>query len=268
MRLAPFLAVFTFAGAAHADGFFVTLNGVRTSGAQFQTTTATAPTLNGAKGQTPRFSSAHLELDEWGALLLPSLTSLTNGTKGTALVEFTKPDARGVEQVYLTASFSNVVVTRWEASFAPSKSTNVIDFAYERVVYTSTSGAKEEVASVKRTSAAAPGLDDAVMNGIIVGSAPHLVSSSIAITRVFDAMTGNVGPLKASPVTVVRTHALTPLTIKSITELDFLQKGAARFAFEVENASLTSVSGDTVIFTFPKAKLLDKTVGSQVAMTL
>src|SRR2546423_1353615 len=72
------LGIFTAAGAARADGFFVTLKdgagvaiGARVQGAQFQATTASAPTLGNQQGQTPRFSTAHVEIDDWGKVLAP-----------------------------------------------------------------------------------------------------------------------------------------------------------------------------------------------------
>lgn len=140
-------AVVALAPSARADGFFVTFTGAnglggRIAGASFQTSTtmATDPgAANSATGSTTAAPVA-LELDEWSNVEALFDMQSRNQILG-AKVEFTTPNAAGQEEVYMTATYTNVVIVEVTATFdttaTDSKVKQAVSFVFQNVQYAS-----------------------------------------------------------------------------------------------------------------------------------
>jgi type VI protein secretion system component Hcp len=120
-------SLFLAAGAARADGFFVTVTGPqgalgpRTAGVSFEDDTSA-----GAGGQVKASYKATVP---WGAATTPLLQALfsNQGNLGV-LFELTQPNAQGVEQVYLTVKLTDVQLGDIATSLANSSSAVDVTF--------------------------------------------------------------------------------------------------------------------------------------------
>src|SRR5262249_25799404 len=109
------------AGAARADGYFITVTGPngrvgpRTAGLTFQDTLSGAHTAYG-----PGMVSASYKVTlPWGALTEPLYQAMFTPQQGlNVFFELTHPDDKGVEQVYLTIQVANVRIDGISASLA------------------------------------------------------------------------------------------------------------------------------------------------------
>ena len=277
MRLDAFvlgLGIFTVAGAARAEGIFVTFKndagvvlGARVQGASFDATTVPV-TLNGYIAKTSKWNPAHVEIDDFGKVLVPTLAALQGSTRMSMQVDFTKPDSRGVEQTYMTAQLSDVFVTQWQAQFG-STLTHKLDLAYAKVVYSNT--ATTNLPKVERaplSKVAGTHVDDAVVEGIVIGTLPHLTAATLVAMRPFDANTGMSGQLRVKSIAATRAPSTSVPVFKSITAIDFQQKSPAAMLFTVllENGTVAT-SGESMTIGFQRMKLVDKTTGADANLT-
>lgn len=268
------LGILALANTARADGIYVTFKndagtvlGARVQGASFDATTVPV-TLNGYVAKTSKWNPAHVEIDDFGKVLVPTLAALQASTRMSMQVEFTKPDSRGVEQTYMTAQLSDVFVTQWQAQFG-STPTNKIDLAYAKVVYSTV--ATKELPKVERapvSKTAGTHVDDAVIEGVVIGTAPHLTAATLVATRPFDANTGMAGQLRVKSIAATRAPSTSVPVFKSITAIDFQQKSPAALLFTVllENGTVAT-SGESMTIGFQKLKLVDKTTGADANLT-
>ncbi len=141
------IALFALAPAARADGFYVT----------FKAPNVASPRVRGAvfSSASPG-NSAHVEIDDWaGASAL--FSDAVRASRLTVVVEFTGSN----DQVYLTSTFSNAALSRWNGTFAPASTprlSQAVDFDYERYMNVTSTGAQSGAAMprITRMSASTP----------------------------------------------------------------------------------------------------------------
>jgi type VI secretion system Hcp family effector len=259
------------APSARADGFYVTFasgSGAvtgRLAGAEFDASQAVAPAPNQATGQGPgkaHVTPAHIEIDSSQALV-PLLGAVTDNKLLNVTVEFTSPDAKGQEQVYMTAKYKNAHLTTWTASFSPQSSPtlkNAIDFAFQTVEYNSSSAPSPTQSNKKiqsriaakvapvaapiirrlpaRPAPAAEHVDDAYLQLATVPgeSTDHpgqirLSSFSLEVMSPADSATGMpTGKMQLKPVAIVKaTGAATPALKSALARNAVLQTGSISF---------------------------------------
>lgn len=276
------------AGAARADGFWVTLKdgsgnvlGERVQGAVFDASATTPTTMSGDRSASPKYSPARIEIDQLSRLLVPSLDALAQNKKLSAVVEFTAPSGDAGEQVYMVATFSDVLVNDWQLSYtggATPTAVHTLELGYAKVVYAAPpppAGKRPfplralptALPVVKRLSvvkAPAPRhVDDAYLKSASLPdeSADHsgrsrLTSYFHEVVSPRDAATGMAsGKIVVKSLSTTKAVGAATPTLQSdlsthkvlpALEIDFVQHGATEtrlFAVQLDNASVT---GDAV----------------------
>jgi type VI protein secretion system component Hcp len=270
MRLSTFVlcallavGVTAIAPAARADGFFITLKdtrgnivGARIAGATF-TTTAPTPTSIG---------TAHVEIDDL-RVAVATLNALTTNITVTAMVEFSKPNATGQEQVYSIANFPQTSVSRWSFSFTAGGGTvtNVFEFPYSKVAYSTPPSAAAgpppapapggllAVPAVSRGTIVRPPsvqrVDDAYLKSAVLPdestnqTGSRLTTVSIVLAKPVDMRTGMPGALSLGPIPFAKAAGAATATLQADLAANRILT-AATFSF-VQHGS----SGDTTLLT-------------------
>jgi type VI protein secretion system component Hcp len=181
------------APAARADGFFITLSSntvstPRLAGAAFDSTSQPAVNMSTGAG-TVSVTPVHVEVDDWGPAI-QVLTMVTNNATVTATIDFTKPDASGADQVFLTATYKNAQIMAWTGTYTsgnPAVLTQAFNLLSREVAYTTPAPASGGA------SPAAPSL----RGGLIPAKlAPLALSRALLATRL-----GPRGPVNDAVLT-------------------------------------------------------------------
>jgi hypothetical protein len=237
MRLVPFVSAAPFAAAllfltssAHADGAFLSMRsatgaaiGARVPLATFNTSTATPTGLqstpgSGAGGGQPVYALS-FEID--GALNAAEYYGqLSVGTLTTLFVELTTADAKGVEQVTSTATFTTAMIKTMGLTFGPSGFQQAYTINYTAVNYGAPGGVVTP--TFKRPTTLPVVLRNplriAQMTRLVPVTAPSIDGATLTLTGgLFSqgAAVPNVGPVPLKTATISFTELLSPTSGQS-----------------------------------------------------
>ena len=232
MRLAPFVSAAPLAAAflfltssAHADGAFLTMRsatgaaiGARVPLATFNASTATPtgtqsrPGSNAGAGQP--VNTLSFEID--GPLNVPEYYGqLSVGTLTTMVVELTTADAKGVEQVTSTATFTSAMIKTMGLTFGPTGFQQAYNINYMAVNYGAPGGVVTP--SFKRPTTLPVVLRDplriAQMTRAVTVTAPSVDGATLTLTGgkfTQGSAVPDVGPVPLKTVTISLTELLNP----------------------------------------------------------
>jgi type VI protein secretion system component Hcp len=226
-------AVVSFAPSARADGFFVTFTGgvnmPRTAGAAFDSTSQAPIQYSFGTGQAKVVTPVHIEVDDWTTM--PTvITALSSNAVFDVTVDFTKPNAQGVETTYLTAKYARASLTRLRGSYTAGATSTVvetIEFAADDIQY-----ATPATPSAPPPTTAAVGLKPGMPPLVRLPIAPPTLSRTM-IVRVAGSAAVTSATLKAStnPAT---NSAVTQVSFEVQAPRDAIGRAAARVLLDTK----------------------------------